>query len=80
MSDRDALIARLLAENEEFRKLRHDHQSYEKELEELKARPFLSADQQWRVSEVKKLKLMANDRMEAIIRQASPTQSSKAPA
>ena len=80
MSDRDALIARLLAENEEFRKLRHDHQGYEKELEELKTRPFLSADQQWRVSEVKKLKLMAKDRMEAIIRQASPTQSTKAPA
>ena len=80
MSDREAIIARLVAENEEFRKLRQEHQGYEKELEELKARPFLSADQQWRVSEVKKLKLMAKDRMEAIIRQASPTQSSKAPA
>lgn len=80
MSDREALIARLLGENEEFRKLRLEHQGYEKELEELKARPFLSADQQWRVSEVKKLKLMAKDRMEAIIRQASPTHSSQAPA
>ena len=80
MSDRDALIARLVTENEEFRKLRQDHQGYEKELEELKGRSFLSADQQWRASEVKKLKLMAKDRMEAIIRQSSPTQSSKAPA
>jgi uncharacterized protein YdcH (DUF465 family) len=80
MSDREALIVRLLAENEEFRKLRQEHQGYEKELDELKGRPFLSADQQWRVSEVKKLKLMAKDRMEAIIRQASPTHSSKAPA
>ncbi len=80
MSDREALIQRLLADNEEFKKLRHEHQGYEKELEELKGRPFLSADQQWRVSEVKKLKLMAKDRMEAIIRQASPTQSSTAPA
>ncbi len=80
MSDREALIQRLVADNEEFKKLRHEHQGYEKELEELKGRPFLSADQQWRVSEVKKLKLMAKDRMEAIIRQASPTQSSKAPA
>ena len=80
MSDREALIARLLADNEEFRKLRHDHQGYEKELEELKGRPFLSADQQWRVSEVKKLKLMAKDRMEAIIRQTSQTHSSQTPA
>ncbi|MBI2543646.1 MAG: YdcH family protein [Candidatus Rokubacteria bacterium] len=80
MSDRDALITRLLADSEEFRKLRQEHQGYEKELEELKGRPFLSADQQWRVSEVKKLKLMAKDRMEAIIRQASQTHSSQAPA
>ncbi|MBI3029765.1 MAG: YdcH family protein [Candidatus Rokubacteria bacterium] len=80
MSDRDALITRLLADSEEFRKLRQEHQGYEKELEELKGRPFLSADQQWRVSEVKKLKLMAKDRMEALIRQASPTHSSQAPA
>ena len=33
-------------------------------------RGFLSADQQWRVSELKKLKLIAKDRMEAILRQA----------
>ncbi len=80
MSDRETLIARLVAENEEFRKLRQDHQGYEKELEELKGRSFLSADQQWRVSEVKKLKLMAKDRMETLIRQASQTHSSQAPA
>ena len=80
MSDREALVARLVAESEEFRKLRQDHQGYEKELEELKGRSFLSADQQWRVSEVKKLKLMAKDRMETLIRQASQTHSSQAPA
>jgi uncharacterized protein YdcH (DUF465 family) len=80
MSDREALIARLVAENEEFRKLRQDHQGYEEELGELKGRPFLSTDQQWRVSEVKKLKLMAKDRMETLIRQASQTHSSQAPA
>src|SRR3972149_3749029 len=80
MPDREALIARLLADNEEFRKLSHDHQGYEKELEELKGRPFLSADQQWRVSEVKKLKLMAKDRVGTNVRQASQTHSSPAPA
>ena len=69
MSDREALIERLLAENEEFKKLREEHQRYEGELDTLKARPFLSADQEWRMSEVKKLKLMAKDLMEALIRQ-----------
>lgn len=80
MSDRDALIERLTAENEEFRRLREEHQGYEHELAELQARPFLSADQQWRMSELKKLKLMAKDRMEAIIRQARQISSSQAPA
>lgn len=66
----DDLTARLIAENEEFRRLRDEHQGYEHELDTLKAVPSLSADQHWRVSELKKLKLMAKDRMEAIVRQA----------
>ncbi len=64
------LTERLMAENEEFRRLRAEHQDYERELETLKAVPSLSADQHWRVSELKKLKLMAKDRMETIARQA----------
>jgi uncharacterized protein YdcH (DUF465 family) len=62
------LIERLVAENEEFRRLRSEHQGYELELETLKGTSALSADQHWRMSELKKLKLMAKDRMEAIIR------------
>ncbi len=80
MPERKALIERLLAENGEFRKLREEHQVYERELDALKGRPFPSADQEWRISELKKLKLMAKDRMEAIIRQASQTHSTKTPA
>ncbi len=79
MSDQEPLIERLAAENEEFRRLREEHRGYEQELDELKRRPFLSADQQWRISELKKLKLIAKDRMEAITRQtrhsAAPTQA-----
>jgi hypothetical protein len=41
-------------------------------LETLKGTTPLSADQQWRVSELKKLKLMAKDRMEDIIRHTRP--------
>ena len=68
--DQETLIERLMAENEEFRRLRTEHQSHDLELETLRRTAPLSADQQWRMSELKKLKLMAKDRMEAIIRQA----------
>ena len=65
---RETLIERLMAENEEFRRLRSEHQAHDQELEALKGISPLSADQQWRMSELKKLKLMAKDRMEVIIR------------
>jgi uncharacterized protein YdcH (DUF465 family) len=70
MPETEALIERLAAENHEFRVLREEHRVYEQELIDLNGRGFLSADQHWRVSELKKLKLIAKDRMEAIIRQA----------
>ena len=57
--DQETLIERLAAENEEFRRLRTEHQAYDQELEALKRTAPLSADQQWRMSELKKLKLMA---------------------
>ena len=70
MADLESLIARLSAENPEFRQLQEEHARYEQELKDLNNRGFLTADQQWRVSELKKLKLIAKDRMEAIMRQA----------
>jgi uncharacterized protein YdcH (DUF465 family) len=70
MLETEALIERLAADNHEFRKLREEHRSYEDELVVLNGRGFLSADQHWRVSELKKLKLIAKDRMEAMVRQA----------
>lgn len=68
--DQETLIERLTAENEEFRRLREEHRRHDGELEELKSEASLSAEQQWRITELKKLKLMAKDRMETIIRQA----------
>ena len=70
MADLEPLVERLAAENPEFRTLREDHAKYELELRELNSLGFLSADQQWRVSELKKLKLMGKDRMESMIRHA----------
>lgn len=69
--DRETLIDRLAAENEEFRRLREEHRQHDHDLEALKGASPLSADQQWRVTELKKLKLMAKDRMETMIRHAS---------
>lgn len=69
----ESLVERLMAENEEFRRLRSEHQRYDGELETLKGTSPLSAEQQWRITELKKLKLMAKDRMEAIIRHARVT-------
>ena len=69
--DRETLIERLQAENEEFRRLRTEHASCDQELEALKRTSPLSAEQQWRMSELKKLKLMAKDGMETIIRHAN---------
>jgi uncharacterized protein YdcH (DUF465 family) len=71
--NQDALIERLMAENEEFRRLRNEHHTHDEELARLTGQAPLSADQQWRISELKKLKLMAKDRMEAIIRHARPS-------
>jgi uncharacterized protein YdcH (DUF465 family) len=50
----DEISARLMAENEEFRRLRTEHQSYDEELATLTTIPSLSADQHWRISELKK--------------------------
>ncbi len=71
--DRETLIERLMAENEEFRRLRLGHQEHDYELEQLKGTAPLSPSQQWRISELKKLKLMAKDRMETIIRHSTVT-------
>ena len=69
--DRDSLIERLVAENDEFRRLRSEHHSSDREIQTLQQSSLLSAEQAWRISELKKLKLMAKDGMESIIRHAS---------
>jgi uncharacterized protein YdcH (DUF465 family) len=68
--DGDALIERLTAENEEFRRLRAEHHAQDLELQELTRQVPLTSEAQWRISELKKLKLIAKDSMEAILRQA----------
>ena len=69
----ESLIERLTAENEEFRRLRGEHHGYDQELDTLRRATPLSAEQEWRMTELKKLKLMAKDRMEAILQRARVT-------
>jgi uncharacterized protein len=69
MADREAVIQRLSEASEEFRRLKQEHGVYEQELSGLQSRSFLTTEQQWRVSELKKLKLMGKDRMETLIRE-----------
>jgi len=70
MPDREVVVQRLTELNEEFRRLRAEHQAHEQELAELQSRPYLSPEQQWRENELKKLKLMTKDRMESLLRHA----------
>lgn len=73
MMDQESLIVRLLAENSEYRRLRDEHQQYDREIATLQGLGSLTPEQHWRITELKKLKLMAKDGMEAIVRQARVT-------
>ena len=59
---------RLLAENFEFRRLHAEHQEHESRLDELAAKPFLSAEEELQQRELKKRKLLLKDKMALIMR------------
>ncbi|MDH5467471.1 MAG: hypothetical protein OEY25_08645 [Candidatus Aminicenantes bacterium] len=53
----------LLKENEEFRKANKLHQQYEKKLEKLKAKSYLTDSERQEEKELKKKKLILKDKM-----------------
>lgn len=53
----------LLKENEEFKKANKQHQQFDKKLEKLKAKSFLTDEEKQEVIELKKKKLALKDRM-----------------
>jgi uncharacterized protein YdcH (DUF465 family) len=53
----------LLKENEEFRKANKLHQQYEKKLEKLKAKSYLTESERQEEKELKKKKLILKDKM-----------------
>ena len=56
----------LLASDDEFRRLAHEHSEYAKRLEALIEKRYLSDDEKLEEVRLKKLKLRLKDQMEAI--------------
>jgi uncharacterized protein YdcH (DUF465 family) len=62
---------KLLAENEEYRRLRVQHQQYEQQLADLDRLHHLNPEQELERRTIQKLKLAGKDRMAAIEREAA---------
>ena len=63
----EALIERLMRENEEFSKVKQAHGHLAKQLEELEKKPFLTPQDETEIKIIKKRKLALKDQMERIL-------------
>ena len=63
----DEAQERLMATSEEFRRLAAEHTSYERRIEELSSRRYLSEEEQLEEARLKKMKLYLKDQMEHIV-------------
>jgi uncharacterized protein YdcH (DUF465 family) len=61
--------ARLMETNEEYRTLSKQHSQYDRRLDELSSRRYLTTDEQVEEHRLKKLKLQTKDRMYEILRE-----------
>jgi hypothetical protein len=61
--DERELKEQMLRESPEFKRLFQEHQSYEKKLDDLTKKSFLSEDERIEERELKKRKLALKDRM-----------------
>ncbi len=68
MSSTDALKEELLKTDDEFRRLVQQHQEYERRLDDLYQKSFLSPDDEIEEKRCKVQKLRLKDRMEEILR------------
>lgn len=66
-----SVVQQLCEENARFRKLHEEHVIFEKKLEELDERVYLSPEEELERKKLQKLKLAGKDEMEAIIRDAT---------
>jgi uncharacterized protein YdcH (DUF465 family) len=62
------LVQRLSEENPKFRKLHEQHLLFEKQLQEMDDRSFLTPEEDLERKKIQKLKLAGKDEMEAILR------------
>lgn len=65
----DELRDQILASNDEFRKLAHEHNQYSQRLESLIQKRYLNEDEKLEEVRLKKLKLRLKDQMEIIEQQ-----------
>jgi len=65
----EALIEKLVRENEEFSKVKQAHSHLKKQLEELENKPFLTPQDEMEIKIIKKKKLALKDQMEKILNQ-----------
>jgi uncharacterized protein YdcH (DUF465 family) len=63
----DAVREKLLATNEEFRRLKEDHSRYDEQLDRLARKPFQTEEEKLEEKKLKKLKLQLKDQMELMI-------------
>jgi hypothetical protein len=63
----EALIEKLVRENEEFSKVKQAHFQLAKQLEELEKKPFLTPQDEVEIKIIKKKKLALKDQMEKIL-------------
>lgn len=69
MEDRDMkLIAKYSSSDKALSSLYQEHLDYERELDELENKSYLTTNDEIRLRELKKKKLMGRDQMEAILR------------
>ena len=65
----DALVDKLLRENEEFLKAKQAHAELAKQLDELEKKPYLTLQDEVEIKILKKKKLAWKDQMEKILMQ-----------
>ncbi len=63
------LIQRLSEENPRFRKLHEEHLLFEKQLQDLDERAYLTPEEDLERKKIQKLKLAGKDEMESILRE-----------
>jgi uncharacterized protein YdcH (DUF465 family) len=69
MAEKDMdLIQRLSEENPRFRKLHEEHMLFEKQLQKLDERNYLTPEEDLERKKIRKLKLAGKDEMESILR------------